>query len=116
AAIVDQSAGNMEGKEVRIGAPASAFWAVATTATANGAVNAAHDSFQPLSGMIPLLLIQFGEVIYGGVGSGAFGMLTYVLITVFVGGLMVGRTPEYLGKKLGVYEIKMASLIIIIPA
>jgi len=114
-AVVDQSAGNMEGKEVRIGAASSALWGVLTTATSNGSVNSAHDSFMPLSGLAPMLLIQFGEVIFGGVGSGIYGMLMYVLITVFIGGLMVGRTPEYLGKKLGVQEIKIALLIIVIP-
>jgi len=114
--IVDVSDGNMEGKEMRFGTESSALWAVATTATSNGSVNSMHDSFMPLSGMIPMLLIQFGEVIFGGVGSGAYGMLVYVLLTVFVGGLMVGRTPEYLGKKLGPFEIKMATLVIIIPA
>ncbi len=114
--IINKASGNMEGKEMRFGAVDSALWAVATTATSNGSVNSMHDSFMPLSGMIPMLLIQFGEVIYGGVGSGAFGMIVYVIITVFIGGLMVGRTPEYLGKKLGPFEIKMASLVIIIPA
>ena len=115
-AAVDQSAGNMEGKETRFGVTSSALWAVATTATSNGSVNAMHDSFTPLGGMIPLVFIQFGEVIFGGVGTGAYGMLMYVIITVFIGGLMVGRTPEYLGKKLGAFEIKMASLCILIPA
>lgn len=114
--LVDQSLGNMEGKELRIGSVDSALWAVATTATSGGSVNSMHDSFMPLSGMIPLVLIQFGEVIYGGVGSGAIGMIVYVLVTVFLGGLMVGRTPEYLGKKLGPDEIKLASLVVIIPA
>lgn len=113
---IDSSAGNMEGKEVRFGVEASALWAAATTATSNGSVNAMHDSFMPLAGLVPLLLMQFGEVIFGGVGSGAYGMLVYVLLTVFIGGLMVGRTPEYLGKKLGPFEIKMASLCILIPA
>jgi K+-transporting ATPase ATPase A chain len=116
ASDINQMAGNMEGKEVRFGAVDSALWAVATTATSSGSVNAMHDSFMPLAGMIPLLLIQFGEVIFGGVGSGVFGMIIYVIITVFIGGLMVGRTPEYLGKKLGPFEIQMASLVIIIPA
>jgi potassium-transporting ATPase potassium-binding subunit len=115
-AVVDQGAGNLEGKEVRIGTTASALWAVATTATSNGSVNSMHDSYTPLGSMIPLLLIQFGEVIFGGVGTGAYGMLIYVILTVFIGGLMVGRTPEYMGKKLGAFEIKMASLCIIIPA
>jgi K+-transporting ATPase ATPase A chain len=114
-AIVEQSAGNMEGKEVRIGAAPSAVWAVLTTATSNGSNNAMHDSFMPLSGLAPMLLVQFGEVIFGGVGAGVYGMLMYVLITVFIGGLMVGRAPEYMGKKLGVPEIKIALLIIIIP-
>ncbi len=115
-AIVDSAQGNMEGKEVRFGAASSAMWAVSTTATSNGSVNAMHASFAPLSGLIPLLFIQFGEVVYGGVGSGLYGMAVYVLLTVFIGGLMVGRTPEYLGKKIGAFEIKMASLVVIIPA
>jgi K+-transporting ATPase ATPase A chain len=114
--LINQETGNMEGKEMRVGAADSALWAVATTATSNGSVNSMHDSFMPLAGMIPMLLIQFGEVIFGGVGSGAFGMIIYIIITVFIGGLMVGRTPEYLGKKLGPFEIKMASLVIILPA
>lgn len=114
--IVDQSQGNMEGKEVRIGTTASTLWATATTATSNGSVNSMHDSYTPLGSMIPLLFIQFGEVIFGGVGTGAYGMLTYVILTVFIGGLMVGRTPEYLGKKLGAFEVKMASFCILVPA
>ncbi len=108
--------GNMEGKEVRFGAVPSAIWSAATTATSNGSVNAMHDSFQPLSGMAQMMLMQLGEIIFGGVGSGMIGMLTFVIVTVFIGGLMVGRTPEYLGKKFGPFEIKMASLIIITPA
>ncbi len=108
--------GNMEGKELRFGADASALWAVATTATSNGSVNAMHDSFMPLGGLAPMLMMQLGEVIYGGVGSGVMGMAVFVIITVFIGALMVGRTPEYLGKKFGPFEIKMASLIILIPA
>lgn len=115
-AIIDRSAGNMEGKETRFGTASSALWAAATTATSNGSVNATHDSFTPLGGLAPLLLMKFGEVIFGGVGSGTYGMLMFVLLTVFIGGLMVGRTPEYLGKKLGPFEIKMASLVILIPA
>jgi K+-transporting ATPase ATPase A chain len=115
-AVIDQSDGNMEGKEVRFGVATSALWATATTATSNGSVNAMHDSFLPLGGLVPILMMQFGEVIFGGVGSGMYGMLMFVLLTVFIGGLMVGRTPEYLGKKLGPYEIKMASLVILIPA
>ncbi len=114
--VVDVSAGNMEGKEVRFGAASSALWAAATTATSNGSVNSMHDSFSPLGGLVPLMLMQFGEVIFGGVGSGLYGMMMFVILTVFIGGLMVGRTPEYLGKKIGVFEIKMASLVILVPA
>jgi len=114
--IVDVSAGNMEGKEVRFGVASSALWAAATAATSNGSVNSMHDSFSPLGGLVPLMLIQFGEVIFGGVGSGLYGMMMFVILTVFIGGLMVGRTPEYLGKKIGVFEIKMASVVILIPA
>jgi K+-transporting ATPase ATPase A chain len=111
-----QSGGNMEGKEVRFGIANSALWAVVTTAASNGSVNAMHDSFTPLGGLVPLLLMQLGEIIFGGVGSGLYGMLMFVLITVFVAGLMVGRTPEYLGKKIEAFEVKMASLVILIPA
>jgi len=111
-----QSGGNMEGKEVRFGIANSALWAVVTTAASNGSVNAMHDSFTPLGGLAPLLLMQLGEIIFGGVGSGLYGMLMFVLITVFVAGLMVGRTPEYLGKKIEAFEVKMASLVILIPA
>jgi K+-transporting ATPase ATPase A chain len=111
-----QSGGNMEGKEVRFGIANSALWAVATTAASNGSVNAMHDSFTPLGGLVPLLLMQLGEIVFGGVGSGLYGMLMFVLITVFVAGLMVGRTPEYLGKKVEAFEMKMASLVILIPA
>ena len=111
-----QSGGNMEGKEVRFGIANSALWAVATTAASNGSVNAMHDSFTPLGGLAPLWLMQLGEIIFGGVGSGLYGMLMFVLITVFVAGLMVGRTPEYLGKKIEAFEVKMASLVILIPA
>lgn len=110
-----QSGGNMDGKEVRFGIVNSAFWATATTATSNGSVNSSHASFTPLGGMIPLVMMHFGEVIYGGVGSGLYGMLVFVIITVFIVGLMVGRTPEYMGKKIQAFEIKMASLIILIP-
>lgn len=117
---IDQTAtalnpgGNMEGKEVRFGIVNSALWATATTAASNGSVNAMHDSFTPLGGLVPLLLIQLGEVVFGGVGSGLYGMLAFVIIAVFVAGLMVGRTPEYLGKKIEVYEMKMAALVILI--
>lgn len=107
-------AGNMEGKEVRLGIANSALWAAATTAASNGSVNAMHDSYTPLGGLVPMILIQFGEVIYGGVGSGLYGMLVFVIITVFIAGLMVGRTPEYLGKKIGAFEIKMASVAILV--
>ncbi|HMX17991.1 MAG TPA: potassium-transporting ATPase subunit KdpA [Anaerolineales bacterium] len=107
--------GNMEGKEVRFGIVNSALWATATTATSNGSVNAMHDSFMPLSGLVPMWLMQLGEIIYGGVGSGLYGMLAFVIVAVFISGLMVGRTPEYLGKKIEAYEMKMASLIILIP-
>ena len=107
--------GNLEGKEVRFGVANSALWAVATTAASNGSVNSMHDSFMPLAGMIPMWLIQLGEVIYGGVGSGLYGMIMFAIITVFIAGLMIGRTPEYLGKKLGAFEIKMASIAILIP-
>ncbi len=110
-----QPGGNMEGKEVRFGVVNSALWATATTAASNGSVNSMHDSFTPLGGLVPLWLIQLGEIIYGGVGSGLYGMLLFVIVTVFIAGLMVGRTPEYLGKKIEAYEMKMASLAILIP-
>jgi K+-transporting ATPase ATPase A chain len=106
----------MEGKETRFGITNSAFFATATTGTSCGAVNSMHDSFTPLGGMVPLLNIQYSEIIYGGVGCGLYGMLIYVIVTVFVAGLMVGRTPEYLGKKIESYEMKMAALILLIPA
>ena len=105
----------MEGKEVRFGIVNSALWATVTTAASNGSVNAMHDSFMPLGGLVPMWLMQLGEIIYGGVGSGLYGMLAFVIIAVFVSGLMVGRTPEYLGKKIEAYEMKMASIIILIP-
>jgi K+-transporting ATPase ATPase A chain len=107
--------GNMEGKEVRFGIANSALWATVTTAASNGSVNAMHDSLTPLGGLVPLFMIQLGEVIYGGVGSGLYGMLIFAIIAVFVAGLMVGRTPEYLGKKIEAYEMKMATLVILIP-
>ena len=110
-----QSGGNMEGKETRFGPALSALWAVATTAASNGSVNSMHDSFLPLGGMIPMWLIQLGEVVFGGVGSGLYGMLVFALITVFIAGLMVGRTPEYLGKKIEAHEMKMASLVVLLP-
>ena len=105
---------NMEGKEVRFGIANSSLWAVATTAASNGSVNAMHDSFTPLGGMIPIIMMQLGEIIYGGVGSGLYGMLLMVIVAVFVAGLMVGRTPEYLGKKIEAKEVKMAMLAILI--
>jgi len=110
-----QPGGNMEGKDVRFGIVNSALWATVTTAASNGSVNAMHDSFTPLGGLIPMLMMQLGEVIFGGVGSGLYGMLAFVFIAVFVSGLMVGRTPEYLGKKIEAFEIKMAALIVLIP-
>jgi potassium-transporting ATPase potassium-binding subunit len=106
--------GNMEGKETRFGIVNSTLWTVASTGTANGSVNSMLDSYMPLSGLIPLWLIQLGEVIFGGVGTGLAGMLIYVLLTVFVAGLMVGRTPEYLGKKIEPYEMKMTSFVVLI--
>ena len=107
--------GNMEGKEVRFGIVNSALWATATTAASNGSVNSMHDSYMPLGGLATMWLMQLGEIIYGGVGSGLYGMLAFVIIAVFVSGLMVGRTPEYLGKKIEAYEMKMASIMILIP-
>lgn len=115
AASDQQSGGHMEGKEVRFGIVNSGVWASATTAASNGSVNAMHDSFTPLGGLVPLLLMQLGEVVFGGVGSGLYGMLMFVIVAVFVAGLMVGRTPEYLGKKIEAFEMKMASLVILIP-
>jgi K+-transporting ATPase ATPase A chain len=110
-----QAGGNMEGKEVRFGIGNSALWAVATTAASNGSVNSMHDSFTPLGGIFPLLLMQLGEVIFGGVGSGLYGMLIFAIVTVFLSGLMIGRTPEYLGKKIESFEVKMASIAILTP-
>jgi potassium-transporting ATPase potassium-binding subunit len=110
-----QPGGNMEGKETRFGITNSALWAAATTAASNGSVNSMHDSYTPIGGFVPMWLMQLGEVIYGGVGSGLYGMLMFAIIAVFVSGLMVGRTPEYLGKKIESYEMKMSSLVILIP-
>ena len=107
--------GNMEGKETRFGITNSAIWSVATTAASNGSVNAMHDSFTPVGTLVSMWLMQIGEVVFGGVGSGLYGMLTFAVVTVFVSGLMVGRTPEYLGKKIGAFEMKMAVLAIILP-
>jgi K+-transporting ATPase ATPase A chain len=116
AASALQPGGNMEGKELRFGISSSALYAAATTAASNGSVNAMHDSFTPLGGLVPLWLIQLGEIIFGGVGSGMYGMLMFAVVAVFVAGLMVGRTPEYLGKKIEAYEMKMASMAILVPA
>jgi len=110
-----QAGGNMEGKETRFGISASTLWATATTAASNGSVNSMHDSYTPLGGLVPMWLMQLGEVIFGGVGSGLYGMLVFAIIAVFVAGLMIGRTPEYLGKKIEAFEMKMASLVILIP-
>lgn len=112
---VDASAGNMEGKETRFGTVNSAVWATVTTAASNGSVNSMHDSFTPLGGLVPMWMMQLGEVVFGGVGSGLYGMLVFAIIAVFVAGLMVGRTPEYLGKKIEAYEMKMASMVILVP-
>jgi potassium-transporting ATPase potassium-binding subunit len=109
-----QSGGNMEGKEVRFGIASSVIWATATTSASNGSVNSMHDSYTPLGGLVPMWLMQLGEVVYGGVGSGLYGMLMFAIVAVFVAGLMVGRTPEYLGKKIEAYEMKMSSLVILI--
>jgi K+-transporting ATPase ATPase A chain len=105
----------MEGKEVRFGIFASALFAAVTTDASCGAVNAMHDSFTPLGGLIPLFNIQLGEIIFGGVGAGLYGMLVFVLLTVFLAGLMVGRTPEYLGKKIEAYEVKVSVLFVMVP-
>ena len=117
---VDQTAndaeagGNMEGKETRFGIANSALWATATTAASNGSVNSMHDSFTPLGGLVPMWLMQLGEVVFGGVGSGLYGMLVFAIIAVFVAGLMIGRTPEYLGKKIEAFEMKMAGIAILL--
>jgi K+-transporting ATPase ATPase A chain len=115
AASETHSGGNMEGKEARFGIANSALWATATTAASNGSVNSMHDSYTPLGGLVPMWLMQLGEVVFGGVGSGLYGMLVFAIIGVFVAGLMIGRTPEYLGKKIEAFEMKMAALVILIP-
>jgi len=115
AASAIQPGGNMEGKETRFGIANSALWATATTAASNGSVNAMHDSFTPLGGLAPMWLMQLGEVVFGGVGSGLYGMLMFAVIAVFIAGLMVGRTPEYLGKKIEAYEVKMAAIVLLVP-
>jgi K+-transporting ATPase ATPase A chain len=111
---VDQALGNTEGKEVRFGAAGGGLWAATTTGTSTGAVNAMHDSLTPLGGLVPLLLMLLGEVTPGGVGAGLYGILVFALLTVFIAGLMVGRTPEYLGKKVEAFEMKMAMLIVVV--
>lgn len=114
-ASATQPGGNMEGKEVRFGIANSALWASATTAASNGSVNSMHDSYTPLGGLVPMWLMQLGEVVFGGVGSGLYGMLMFAVLAVFIAGLMVGRTPEYLGKKIESYEVKMASIVLLVP-
>jgi K+-transporting ATPase ATPase A chain len=109
-----QSGGNMEGKEVRFGIVASALFATITTSASCGAVNAMHDSFTPLGGLVPMWLIQLGEVVFGGVGAGLYGMLIFAIMAVFIAGLMIGRTPEYVGKKIEAFEIKMTSIVILV--
>ena len=109
-----QAGGNMEGKETRFGVAASALFAAITTAASCGAVNAMHDSFTALGGMVPMLLMQLGEVVFGGVGSGLYGMLVYAVLAVFIAGLMIGRTPEYLGKKIEAFEMKMTVIVILV--
>lgn len=109
------ASGSMEGKEVIHGVGASSLWATATTAASNGSVNAMHDSFTPFGGMVAMFLMQLGEIVFGGVGSGLYGMLAFVLLTVFIAGLMVGRTPEYLGKKVEPFDMKMVCLIVLVP-
>jgi K+-transporting ATPase ATPase A chain len=113
-ASATQAGGNMEGKETRFGIAASTLFATITTAASCGAVNAMHDSFMPLGGAVPLVLIQLGEVVFGGVGSGLYGMLVFAILTVFIAGLMIGRTPEYLGKKIETFDMKMISIAILV--
>ena len=115
AAGVPTSAQNLEGKELRIGVDESSLWAVATTDASNGSVNSMHDSYRPLGGVAPMFNMALGEVIWGGVGSGLYGMIFYVIIAVFIGGLMVGRTPEYLGKKIGAREVKLSAIAVLVP-
>jgi K+-transporting ATPase ATPase A chain len=108
--------GNMEGKETRFGVVESAIWSTASSATSNGSVNAMNDSFTPIGGLVPMWLIQLGEVVFGGVGTGLYGMLVYVVMAVFVAGQLVGRSPEYLGKRIEAYEMKMAAITVLVPA
>jgi K+-transporting ATPase ATPase A chain len=114
AASALQAGGNMEGKETRYGIGASALWAVATTAASNGSVNSMHDSYTPLGGLVPMWMMQLGEVVFGGVGSGLYGMLVFAIMAVFIAGLMIGRTPEYLGKKIEAFDMKMVSIVILV--
>ena len=114
AATALQSGGNMEGKEVRFGIPASALFATVTTGASCGAVNAMHDSFTPIGGLVPLFNMLTGEVIFGGVGAGMYGILVFIILSVFIAGLMVGRTPEYLGKKVQAYDVQMAMLVVLV--
>ncbi|HDT9587214.1 TPA: potassium-transporting ATPase subunit KdpA [Listeria monocytogenes] len=109
------TSGSMEGKEVRFGVGGSSLFAASTTAASNGAVNAMHDSLTPLGGLVPMFFMQLGEVIFGGVGSGLYGMIGFIILTVFIAGLLVGRTPEYLGKKIEPYDMKMVCLLILVP-
>ncbi len=111
---LDQALGNMEGKEIRFGASGGGLWAAITTGTSTGAVNSMHDSLTPLGGLVPLFLILLGEITPGGVGAGLYGMLVFALLTVFIAGLMVGRTPEYLGKKVETFEMKMSMLVVLV--
>ena len=115
APLAAQPGGNMEDKETRFGIAPSANWAVVTTCASNGSVNSMHDSYMPLGGLVPMVLMQVGEVVFGGVGSGLYGLLMFAVIAVFVAGLMVGRTPEYLGKKIESFEMKMASITALAP-
>ncbi len=110
-----QPGGNMEGKEARFGIVSSSIWATATTAASNGSVNSMHDSYTPIGGLMTMWLIQLGEVVFGGVGSGLYGLIAFAILAVFIAGLMIGRTPEYMGKKIEAYEVKMTSLVILIP-
>jgi len=110
-----QAGGNMEGKEARFGIADSAIWATATTSASNGSVNSMHDSYMPLGGLIPMWLMQLGEVIFGGVGSGLYGMIAFVIVAVFLAGLMIGKTPKYVGKKIESYEMKMAAMVLLVP-
>jgi potassium-transporting ATPase potassium-binding subunit len=114
AASALQPGGNMEGKEVRNGIADSALWATATTASSNGSVNSMHDSYTPIAGMVPLVLMHLGEVIYGGIGTGLYDMLVFVIVAAFVAGLMIGRTPEYLGKKIEAFEMKMSTVVVLV--